>query len=118
MQIYGTKVNHLTNPLGFRMDRTVFSWKVKDAKGTRQHTAMQEILYDSGWEKEADSLAFPVKSDLKPRTRYYWTVAVESDAGEQETSDVQWFETAKREEDWGGKWITCDSTEKRHPYFE
>lgn len=91
MQIYGTKVNHLTNPLGFRMDRTVFSWKVKDAKGTRQNaaririasdTAMQEILYDSGWEKEADSLAFPVKSDLKPRTRYYWTVAVESDAGE------------------------------------
>ena len=127
MQIYDTKVNHLTNPLGFRMDRTVFSWKVKDAKGTRQNaaririasdTAMQEILYDSGWEKEADSLAFPVKSDLKPRTRYYWTVAVESDAGEQETSDVQWFETAKREEDWGGKWITCDSTEKRHPYFE
>ena len=127
MQIYDTKVNHLTNPLGFRMDRTVFSWKVKDAKGTRQNaaririasdTAMQEILYDSGWEKEADSLAFPVKSDLKPRTRYYWTVAVESDAGEQETSDVQWFETAKREEDWVGKWITCDSTEKRHPYFE
>lgn len=127
MQIYDTKVNHLTNPLGFRMDRTVFSWKVKDAKGTRQNaaririasdTAMQEILYDSGWEKEADSLAFPVKSDLKPRTRYYWTVAVESDAGEQETSDVQWFETAKREEDWAGKWITCDSTEKRHPYFE
>lgn len=127
MQIYDTKVNHLTNPLGFRMDRTVFSWKVKDAKGTRQNaaririasdTAMQKILYDSGWEKEADSLSFPVKSDLKPRTRYYWTVAVESDAGEQETSDVQWFETAKREEDWGGKWITCDSTEKRHPYFE
>lgn len=127
MQIYDTKVNHLTNPLGFRMDRTVFSWKVKDANGTRQNaaririasdTAMQEILYDSGWEKEADSLAFPVKSDLKPRTRYYWTVAVESDAGEQETSDVQWFETAKREEDWVGKWITCDSAEKRHPYFE
>ncbi len=73
MQIYDTKVNHLTNPLGFRMDRTVFSWKVKDAKGTRQNaaririasdTAMQEILYESGWEKEADSLAFPVKSDL------------------------------------------------------
>ena len=127
MQIYDTKVNHLTNPLGFRMDRTVFSWKVKDAKGTRQNaarmriasdTAMQEILYDSGWEKEADSLSFPVKSDLKPRTRYYWTVAVESDAGKQETSDVQWFETAKREEDWVGKWITCDSTEKRHPYLK
>lgn len=127
MQIYDTKVNHLTNPLGFRMDRTVFSWKVKEAKGTRQNAAriqiasdaaMREILYDSGWEKEADSLAFPVKMDLKPRTRYYWTVAVESDAKEQEFSDVQWFETAKRDEAWIGKWITCDNAEKRHPYFE
>lgn len=127
MQIYDTKVNHLTNPLGFRMDRTVFSWKVKEAKGTRQNAAriqiasdaaMREILYDSGWEKEADSLAFPVKMDLKPRTRYYWTVAVESDAKEQEVSDVQWFETAKRDEAWIGKWITCDNVEKRHPYFE
>ena len=127
MQIYDTKVNHLTNPLGFRMDRTVFSWKVKEAKGTRQKAAriqiasdaaMREILYDSGWKKEADSLAFPVKMDLKPRTRYYWTVAVESDAKEQEVSDVQWFETAKRDEAWIGKWITCDNAEKRHPYFE
>ena len=127
MQIYDTKVNHLTNPLGFRMERTVFSWKVKEAKGTRQSAAririasdaeMEGILYDSGWDKEADSLAFPVKIELKPRTRYYWTVAVESDAGEQAVSDVQWFETAKREENWVGKWITCDSTEKRHPYFE
>ena len=90
MQIYDTKVNHLTNPLGFRMERTVFSWKVKEAKGTRQSAAririasdaeMEGILYDSGWDKEADSLAFPVKMELKPRTRYYWTVAVESDAG-------------------------------------
>lgn len=127
MQIYDTKVNHLTNPLGFRMERTVFSWKVKEAKGTRQSAAririasdaeMEGILYDSGWDKEADSLAFPVKMELKPRTRYYWTVAVESDVGEQAVSDVQWFETAKREENWVGKWITCDSTEKRHPYFE
>lgn len=127
MQIYDTKVNHLTNPLGFRMERTVFSWKVKEAKGTRQSAAririasdaeMEGILYDSGWDKEADSLAFPVKMELKPRTRYYWTVAVESDAGEQAVSDVQWFETAKREENWVGKWITCDSTEKQHPYFE
>ena len=69
MQIYDTKVNHLTNPLGFRMERTVFSWKVKEAKGTRQSAAririasdaeMEGILYDSGWDKEADSLAFPV----------------------------------------------------------
>ena len=36
MQIYDMKVNHLTNPLGFRMPRTVFSWKVQEAEGRRQ----------------------------------------------------------------------------------
>ena len=39
MQIYDMKVNHLTNPLGFRMPRTVFSWKVKEAEGRRQEAA-------------------------------------------------------------------------------
>lgn len=127
MQIYHTQVNHLKNPLGFRMDRTVFSWKVKDAKGKKQKAArvqvasdekMQSILYDSEWREDADNLAFPAEIICKPRTRYFWTVEVESDAGEQAVSDVQWFETAKREEAWIGKWITCDNKEKRHPYFE
>ncbi len=127
MQIYHTQVNHLKNPLGFRMERTVFSWKVKDANGKKQKAAriqvaldekMQEILYDSDWRQDADSLAFPVEIKLLPRTRYFWTVEVESDAGEQAISEVQWFETAKKDEKWIGKWITCDSKEKRHPYFE
>lgn len=127
MQIYHTQVNHLTNPLGFRMDRIVFSWKVKEAEGKKQKAAriqvaldeeLQEILYDSDWRKDADSLAFPAEIELLPRTRYFWTVEVESDADERAVSEVQWFETAKKEEKWVGKWITCDSEEKRHPYFE
>ncbi len=127
MQIYHTQVNHLKNPLGFRMERTVFSWKVKDANGKKQKAAriqvaldekMQENLYDSDWRQDADSLAFPVEIKLLPRTRYFWTVEVESDEGEQAISEVQWFETAKKDEKWIGKWITCDSKEKRHPYFE
>lgn len=32
MKIYHAQVNHLENPMGFRMERTVFSWKVKDAE--------------------------------------------------------------------------------------
>ena len=28
------------------------------------------------------------------------------------------FETGKRNEAWTGKWISCDSKENRHPYFE
>lgn len=127
MKIYDMKVNHLTNPLGFRMTRTVFSWKVKQAAGKRQtqaririasDQAMTDILTDTGWDAEADSLGYQVKFTLRPVTRYYWTVSVQSDAGEEAVSEVQWFETGKGQQPWAGKWITCDSTEKRHPYFE
>lgn len=127
MQIYDMKVNHLTNPLGFRMPRTVFSWKVKEAEGRRQESArlqialdegMGEILFDSGFDTNADSLAYPVSLALQPYTRYHWTVTVRSEAGEEAVGETQWFETAKMQEDWCGQWVTCDSKEKRHPYFE
>lgn len=127
MQIYDMKVNHLTNPLGFRMPRTVFSWKVREAEGKRQEAAriqiaadegMQEILFDSGLDAEADSRAYSAAVGLQPYTRYYWTVTVYSEAGEKAVSKVQWFETAKLQEAWQAKWITCDNREKRHPYFE
>jgi hypothetical protein len=39
MKIYHAQVNHLENPMGFRMERTVFSWKVKDAEGKKQSYA-------------------------------------------------------------------------------
>lgn len=88
MQIYDCKVNHLTNPLGFRMTRTVFSWKVKDARGRHQTEAriqvaadenMTEILNDTGWCASLDSLASKVEVELKPVIRYYRTVSVRSD---------------------------------------
>lgn len=127
MKIYDMKVNHLVNPLGFRMERTVFSWKVAEAAGTRQKSArvrvaadpqMESLLFDSGMDATASSLGYLVRIDLKPRTRYYWTVTVLSDAEEEATGEVQWFETGKRMEPWQAQWITCDNTEKRHPYFE
>ncbi len=127
MQIYDMKVNHLTNPLGFRMPRTVFTWKVKDAEGKKQEAArlqiaadeeMGDILFDSGFDAGADSLGWKADLNLEPRTRYYWTVTVRTELGEEASGEVQWFETAKLQEEWEGKWITCDSSEKRHPYFE
>ena len=107
MKIYDMKVNHLVNPLGFRMERTVFSWKVREAAGTRQKSArvrvaadpqMESLLFDSGMDATASSLGYLVRIDLKPRTRYYWTVTVLSDAEEEATGEVQWFETGKRME--------------------
>lgn len=140
MRLYDLKVNHLHNPLGFRMERTVFAWKTAEAAGKKQESArilvaadecMSKILFDSGFDREADPLGYPAPVSLYPRTRYYWSVTVRTDAGEEATGEVQWFETGKREEDWKGRWITCQDVEdtagdqekgissnRRHPYFE
>ena len=127
MLIYDAKVNHLTNPLGYRMERTVFSWKVKEAAGKHQEAArivvaadeeMRQILLDTGFDMKADSLGWELPVKLAPRTRYYWTVTVKSDAQETAESGVQWFETGKRDEKWEGCWISCDSVNPRHPYLE
>ena len=116
MELYGMQVNHLENPLGFRMKRTVFSWKVRGAAGICQKAArirvatddkMKQIVADTGFAENADSRGFGVELKMKSCTRYYWDVTVQSDAGEEAESPVQWFETAKREEPWVGNWITC-----------
>lgn len=140
MKLYDLKVNHLTKPLGFRMTRCTFSWKVAEAAGMRQKAArvvvaadekLEQILFDSGFDNEANFLAYRAEVDLRPRTRYYWTVTVRTDAGEEAVGEVQWFETGKRDEDWTGKWVSCQPlktspddqkkgvvSDKRHPYFE
>ena len=78
MRVYEAKVNHMTNPMGFFMDGVSFSWKVDEARGKAQKAArvrvaadekMQEILFDSGMDEQADSLAYPVELALEPRTR-------------------------------------------------
>ncbi len=73
MGIYDLKVNHLNNPLGFKMDKTVFSWKVRNEKGKKQKSARicvansigdlnkkQNLLADTGFNENADSLCFEV----------------------------------------------------------
>ncbi len=127
MRIYDQRVNHLKNPFGYKMKRAVFSWKVDGAKGTRQESARiivttdaagAHVAADTGFDKTADSLCTQVEMKLLPRTRYYWTVTVRTDAGETAVSDRQWFETGKMDEAWEADWITCDSAEPRHPYIE
>ena len=127
MEIYNVQMNHLQDPVGYRMQRVVLSWKVRGAAGKCQKAAravvaadpeMRQILLDTGMTADADSLAWELPVELKPRTRYYFTITVESDAGETATSSVHFFETGKMDEPWTGRWISCDSTEPRHPYFE
>lgn len=93
MEIYALQVNHLSNPLGYALGKgkLSFLWKVKEAKGKAQKYArlriaadevMQEILFDSGEDREANSLGYKIDFKTEPRTRYYWTLELASDADE------------------------------------
>lgn len=124
-EIYAAKVNHITNPMGFCMEQTVFSWKVSGCRGQTQKSArilvskrkdFSELVSDTG-PAELDSCATRIELALEPCTRYYWKVIVLTDLDEVVESQVQYFETAKLDEPWEGKWITCQNTGDRHPIF-
>lgn len=122
MQIVHCKVNHLINPLGYCFASPTFSYQVEGAQGkaqTKAHILISKsadmaspTVFDA-----ADSLAVTANLALEPYTRYYWTVTVQTDAGEEATSEINWFETAKMGDGWQAQWIGCDSTESRHPLF-
>lgn len=119
MILTGCKVNHLTNPLGYAMNNCVFSWVVEGAKGKRQTAARIQVyregqtVADTGW-GDLDSLATEVSFSWLPQTRYFWTVSVRTDAGEETTSEENWFETGVKR--WNTAWIACEE-ELRHPIF-
>ena len=124
MKITHCRVNHLTNPLGYHIDCPVFSWQVEDAVGKSQTAARivvksdnKGIVADTDW-ASLDSLATTIEIPLSPRTRYTWSVAVRTDAGEEAESDENFFETGKIDEPWTAKWIGCDDSEPRHPVFK
>ena len=120
MRITNCKVNHLTAPLGYWMEKPVFSWQVEEAEGKAQTKARLvvrqggETVADTGF-AQLDSLAEPVEMELAPRTRYTWTVTVCTHAGEEAVSDENWFETGKENEGWNAKWI--GDSQARHPMY-
>ncbi|WP_302419715.1 alpha-L-rhamnosidase [Blautia marasmi] len=126
MKIKNCKTNHMINPLGYYIDVPVFSWQIEEATGKFQTKArilvarderLEELCADTGMKENLNNLAAQVKMELSPRTRYYWKVMVQTDAGEETSGDVSWFETGKMGESWQGKWITCEENQ-RHPIFE
>lgn len=125
MRIISCKTNHIVNPLGFQMDSVRLSYNIAEAAGKEQKCArikvaldeaMKETVYDSGEREGIHFIGEDIPLKLKPRTRYFWTVRAETEKGETAESDVNWFETAKQDETWHGKWIAC-GRKNRHPIF-
>jgi alpha-L-rhamnosidase len=124
MKITDLKTNRIVNPLGFDLGKPSFSFITTDATAKKQaaaqiqvavDTEFTEIVFDSGKSEEIDSLAFELPIELKPRIRYYWRVSVWADNGESAVSETAWFETAKMDETWDGKWITPELDSTIHP---
>ena len=71
-KISGCQVNHLKNPLGYRMEKTVFSWienleQVKTRRILVWGEESREVIGDTGF-KQLDPLAEKLTLPLKPRS--------------------------------------------------
>ncbi len=123
MQIQDLRINGVRNPVGFQMDSIICSWKVTDTKNQRQANAKVEVSADEGfgrilYTKEGAELkqqGEKLSVDLKPRTTYYYRVAVTGDQGDSAVSETGSFETGKMEEPWKAEWIAAAKEDSFHP---
>ena len=123
MKIERLKINHLTTPLGFRLDEPQLSWVVTESTGTKPVWARVEaaadasfanLLYDSGKRDDLNPLACPLPLTFAPRTRYFWRVTVCADDGDCGSAS-SWFETGKMDEPFAGQWIAAPLGKTVHP---
>lgn len=102
MVIEKLRVNHLENPLGYRLDGLSLSWLVREAAGS--HTAktrvcisldeaMKRLVHDSGERTDISSVDYAPALLPEPETRYFWQVEVWDDAGDYGKSAAAFFET-------------------------
>ena len=114
--------NHLTNPLGYALERPRLSWVVDgdgDPRGlvARVVVALDEnfdlVVYDSGERADLDGVCHPLPFDPAPRTRYFWRVTVSR--GGERAERAAFFETSKLDERWEADWITPDFPADWHP---
>lgn len=127
MKILKCKTNHMENPIGFAMEHAVVSWVAESELSQKQARAqvkvaldrqMQQVIFVSAPSESLESTGVTLPIELKPRTEYYWTVQVWGDAGDFAESDVNYFETGKREEKLSGEWITTPWEERNiSPYI-
>lgn len=123
VKIARMRTNRIETPLGYYLGRGPrFSW-VTEGTGNQESARVEvsllpdfsQLFFDSGRQKDIDSLCYRPKLSLKPRTRYYWRVTVWADNGDHASSEAAWFETGKMDEPWKAQWITPEFDHHIHP---
>ncbi len=127
MKISKVKINGMYNPVGYAFDSVRIAWLVTDTEAKRAEHVKLEVSESPGFEKiiytkegaDLNSAGEELELSLKSRTRYYVRVNVRGDNGEEAVSQENaYFETAKMEEPWLGKWIKPRPEDRFHPVFE
>lgn len=123
MEIYAVKINGWNNPVGYDLEQILCSWKVRNAKGTRQTwagimVALDEDMTNVVYEKEGClcSMGELLEFCTVAYTRYFYRITVKSDAGETCHSSVQYFETGKKDGQLCAAWIGVAGMDT-HPEF-
>ena len=112
MNITHCKTNHIKNPIGYAMEQVSVSWIAESDRSTRQAKAQVVVATDPNMENiifsentaQSTGTKFPIA--LRPCTRYYWTVQVWGNNGDTAVSEINFFETGKRQSKLEGHWIT------------
>ncbi len=125
MKITQLKVNGITNPVGFDLNRISISWKVEDTKDKRQQNVKIIVATDVEMEDIASSIegasissiGTTIEMKTEPYTRYYYQVEVWGDGGDHAKSEVGFFETGKMDEPWNADFISTQEKDEFHPVF-
>lgn len=125
MLITDLRVNGIANPLGFSLEKPVFSWKVEDTIAKRIKSTLIEVSLTDDFSSivftkkgiNLSPLGTTLDFPLTPRTRYYWRVSIQADRKETARSPAAWFETGKIKEPWQANWIACQEKDTYHPEF-
>lgn len=123
MRIQNVRINGIENPTGFLYRKLSCSWEVTETDSKKQTAVSIEVsdseTFDSVlYKKEGADLKQSgelLEIELRPRTTYYYRVAVAGDAGDRAVSGTCRFETGKMKEEWRAKWIGTAETDRFHP---
>ncbi len=114
MKINNLKLNHLTNPIGYKYDHLHFTWNVSDTEAKKSIKGKLRIYKGDVVEKEYELsvgesfLNAELSTDAS--TRYYWDIEIVADNGERAVSERNFFETGRLDESWNAKWLVVDET--------
>lgn len=133
-QVMNLRCDYLVAPLGIDNPHPRLSWMLNDARLNAHQQAYQitvgtdsldlikgnNLLWDTGVVKEESNLVTYSGAELKPFTRYYWSITVWDKEYKKAQPVISSFETGMMDlSNWQGSWISDhqDISYKPAPYF-